>query len=189
MASKTVFISYTSRDSVANTLAQRIHEELAAQEVCSFYDLPGIQPGDSILEAINSALPQVDAVIMVVSESSASSRWMMAECLWAFDHEKRVIPVLAEPKVGVPVPFNTFKRLDLATDFDTEWPTLLDLLGATAPTAPAKGVTAPTEPATHPDGASIVQLRLGVMSTLWLDMLLCVRLSALTYQPVADLVL
>jgi formylglycine-generating enzyme required for sulfatase activity len=144
-----VFISYTAQDPTAGALARSIHERLAEHGIASFLDLARIAPGREIDAAIRESLPDVETLIMVVSASCAASRWMMAECMYAFEHETPIIPVLAEPGVAVPFPFNRLRRLDFAQRFDEEWPELLALLrgSGAAASQPRDAGPSPAPPA------------------------------------------
>lgn len=84
-----VFISY-SRNDVA--VAQRFAEALAAQGLSVWWD-DALRAGEAFDEAIEQALKQAKAVIVLWSKTSVASRWVRAEATMA-DRNKTLVPVM-----------------------------------------------------------------------------------------------
>lgn len=98
-----VFVSYSSSD---NSMAERIASGLRAVGHHVFYADWAIAPGDSIVEKINEGLAQNDNLVILLSQSSVSSRWVRRELdttvMKQLSGQKvRIIPILIE-KCDIP---------------------------------------------------------------------------------------
>jgi hypothetical protein len=102
-----IFLSYRREDSAA--WAGRLHDSLAARfgERNIFQDVVAVQPGEDFTDAIERALSQSEAALVVigprwltVTDSAGTRRldqpddFVRAELIAAVAHELRVIPVL-----------------------------------------------------------------------------------------------
>jgi hypothetical protein len=71
-----VFLSHSSAD---NILAKRICRELRDQAVSVWFDRIELKPGDSLTSKIPQGIGNADALLVLVTESSKSSRWVEKE--------------------------------------------------------------------------------------------------------------
>lgn len=93
-----VFISYSHQDrEYADLIAGRLRED--GHEV--WYDKWKLKVGDNLIEKINQGLKETDALIVIISKNSLSSKWVMHELsAIAFgelsSRSSRIIPVLVD---------------------------------------------------------------------------------------------
>ena len=71
-----VFVSHSSAD---KSFVDRLVADLAIREIPVWYDKFDIQIGDSVPGTINSALTTSKYFLIVLSKSSAGSRWVQEE--------------------------------------------------------------------------------------------------------------
>ena len=85
-----VFLSYASAD-------KAIAEQVAKRLKSSGIDLPMLsnagRPGDDFAEMLRKALQESDAVVVVLSDASVNSAFVMAELGAAMALNKRIIPI------------------------------------------------------------------------------------------------
>ena len=89
-----VFISHSWRD---KTIADKLSRHLSAM-VDVWLDIQNLRPGDSITPSIDSALAEMDLVIVLWSENAAESDGVAAEITTALRLKKNLIP---ESRYGV----------------------------------------------------------------------------------------
>src|SRR5262249_31782913 len=87
-----VFISY-SRDDAAS--ARRMAEAFEAQGLSVWWDV-ALRAGEAFDEAIEKALKEAKAVVVLWSKTSVVSRWVRAEATLA-DRNRTLVPVMIEP--------------------------------------------------------------------------------------------
>ena len=104
---KEVFISYARDDQV---LAARLAALLEADGWEVWWD-PRLYAGEAYDEEIQRHLQDADAVVVLWSTSSASSRWVKAEADVGMSRNV-LVPVLLED-VDVPLPFHRLQTADL----------------------------------------------------------------------------
>ena len=114
-----VFISYSQEDKkYASLIAERLRD--AGHEV--WYDAWALRLGDNLIEKINEGLKDTDALIVIVSEHSLRSKWVMHEfsalALGDLSSKKsRIIPVLID-KTSVPQYLARYVYVDLTSDLE-----------------------------------------------------------------------
>jgi hypothetical protein len=85
-----VFLSYASAD---KAIVERVAQKLRSSGI----DLPVLsdefRPGDDLAEALRKALQNSDAVVVVLSDASVNSAFVMAELGAAMALNKRIIPI------------------------------------------------------------------------------------------------
>lgn len=91
----TVFISYNHAD---RNFAEKLKNELQKHGIKVVIDVEDFQLGDSIEESIAKATRDTDYTILIVSEHSLQSPWIIQEFLRAYEHErvlqkKKFLPV------------------------------------------------------------------------------------------------
>jgi TolB-like protein len=86
-----VFISYSRSDAA---IARRFAEAFEAQGLSVWWD-DALRSGDIFDEAIEQALKQAKAVVVLWSKASVVSRWVRAEATLA-DRNKTLLPVMIE---------------------------------------------------------------------------------------------
>lgn len=91
-----VFISYSSKDREA---ADYIAEFLQKNSISVFIDYQRLVGGDNFVGRLGSEIDASDCVVFVLSSNSIASKWVQAEISWAFNQNKRIIPVALERDV------------------------------------------------------------------------------------------
>ncbi len=87
--SEHIFISYSHKDS---SIADRIANALNRAEIPIFIDKIALQPGDSLTSRIGQALEDAKALIVLISESSVSSKWVLNEITTVKEQGTLIIP-------------------------------------------------------------------------------------------------
>lgn len=80
------FISYSSHD---EALAKRLHADLQAAGVRCWYASHDLKPGAYIVRGIDEAIRLHDKVVLLLSESSIQSNWVLHEIITAQTREAR----------------------------------------------------------------------------------------------------
>lgn len=86
-----IFLSYSRRD---GAYANQLHKLLDRLQVHGFLDQADIAAGARFDEYIRDAIRDSDAVVVLLSENSVQSNWVMAEVGAAWTLDKRIIPVI-----------------------------------------------------------------------------------------------
>jgi len=94
--SKHVFISYSHIDS---NIADKIANALNRAEVPFFIDKIALQPGDSLTSKIGHGLEAAKALIVLISESSVSSKWVLNEIITVKEQGTQVVPFRCDTTV------------------------------------------------------------------------------------------
>ncbi|MFT3893481.1 MAG: toll/interleukin-1 receptor domain-containing protein [Anaerolineales bacterium] len=111
-----IFISYSRRD---DEMMRRVAFFLRDQGFKVWVDNEKLIPGTSAWEeAIESALKQAFAVVVILSPNSKSSEWVRREITYADQFEKRVFPVLVKgtEELSLPLRLVTRQYVDLRTN-------------------------------------------------------------------------
>jgi hypothetical protein len=87
-----IFISYARAD---KQFVRRLYSELQRFKVRGFMDETDLAAGADLSRKLRETVEHADAVVVVLSEEAAKSRWVMAEIGLAQSFNKAVIPVLA----------------------------------------------------------------------------------------------
>jgi hypothetical protein len=124
-----IFISYATGD---REIAERIAMGLKAFGHRSFYSDWEMQPGESLLSRIESALAQSDTLLVLLSARSVSSRWVRRELNAALmaqlsGHDVEVIPVIIDD-CEIPELLKDTFHVDLRFNFEDGLLTLLTAL-------------------------------------------------------------
>lgn len=90
-----VFLSHNSKD---KPLARAIYRYLSDSGLRVWIDEAELNAGDSLVEALATAIFRVDCVVAILSKASVSSNWVKKELAWAMNKEIngkriRVIPI------------------------------------------------------------------------------------------------
>lgn len=120
MMQKKVFLSYAHED---KEFAEEIAGELRKSGIDLWFDEWEIKGGDSLIKKIfKEGLSQCEVVLILVSCSSAKSRWVQEELDHAMvkriEGATRIIPLIKE-KCEIPEPLQILKWIDLSEDFGT----------------------------------------------------------------------
>ena len=113
-----IFISYASKDREA---ADFIAQQLGARGADIFIDYQRLIGGEDFVERLATEIESSDAIVFLLSEHSASSKWVRKEIQYADHNEKLVVPVALD-EVEVPRALfflTTAQRISL-TDWQTE---------------------------------------------------------------------
>jgi len=73
---------------------------------------PKIEVGEQYFHTINRVIQKVDAILVIWSEESIDSEWVMSEASVGMER-KNIIPILKDP-VTPPLPFNILQNADLS---------------------------------------------------------------------------
>ncbi|MEZ5938135.1 MAG: toll/interleukin-1 receptor domain-containing protein [Hyphomonadaceae bacterium] len=106
-----VFISYSRAD---QHKADVIRNQLEALGLTVFYDQASLEGGSDFQDRISSELSKSGLVAALFSPTSLESKWVRAECLVGFNAAK-LVPVLIQGPVSIPVPFNSIHCIDLTS--------------------------------------------------------------------------
>ncbi len=87
-----VFISYSRKD---GSYVNQLWSVLDKLEVDGFLDETDIATGGTWDKHIRDTIQKADAVVIVLSENSVHSNWVMAEAGMAWGLDKRIIPVIS----------------------------------------------------------------------------------------------
>ena len=90
---KKIFISYSRKDL---TFVKKLASDLEDAGYDVWYDLTDLEGGDRWADAIEDAIRESEAFIVVVSPRSVESEWVQKEFLFAGNLHKRIVPVLYE---------------------------------------------------------------------------------------------
>jgi hypothetical protein len=80
------FISYSSKN---QDFAERLHADLQAKGVRTWFDREHLKIGDKIRHGINEAIRVHDKLMLVLSENSIASDWVEGEVEAALERERR----------------------------------------------------------------------------------------------------
>lgn len=86
-----IFISYSRRD---GSYANKLYRALSHLHVGGFLDQVDIAAGASWDNAIREAIRDADAVVVLLSENSVQSNFVLAELGVAWNLDKPIIPVI-----------------------------------------------------------------------------------------------
>ena len=114
-----VFISYSSQD---RDFVQRLAEDLKKRDIPVWFDETELEPGDSIIGAIEAGIDKMEFLIVVLSPASVDSGWVTQEVRMALHKgisgkKVSVIPVLRQ-ECQIPGFLRDLKYLDMRSDRD-----------------------------------------------------------------------
>ena len=107
----TVFLSYSHQDRVA---AREFSQALRNAGLDVWLDEEQAVAGESIASAISEAISRSDVVVALLSTRSQESNWLSSEVAAAIAKSKKVIPVLLDRDVQVPLVLRDRLWLDLS---------------------------------------------------------------------------
>ncbi|NDJ74926.1 MAG: SUMF1/EgtB/PvdO family nonheme iron enzyme [Chloroflexi bacterium] len=117
-----LFISYSRTDS---EFVQRLVADLESTGVQTWVDFRDIPPSADWNDAIEAALEECDAMLLVLSQRSSESKNVLAEWNYFFDLDKRIyVVVLADARV--PFRLRIYQHIDFTQDYDAGLKRLLD---------------------------------------------------------------
>jgi hypothetical protein len=103
-----VFVSYSRKDSA---FATSLAKDLAANGVNVWIDQVNIPGGVAWEKAIEKALVSAPSVLVILSKASVDSENVLDEIAYAIQHNKKIIPVLAE-QCQVPMRLGRLHNID-----------------------------------------------------------------------------
>jgi len=127
-----VFLSYSHQDlKYADRISK--HLKIAGHEV--WQDKLNLKVGDNLIEKVSKGIKKAQAIIVIVSENSSKSKWVMHEisALALGDlssNNRRVIPVLVDSST-VPNYLSKFLYVDLTKGLDAGIYSLINALNET----------------------------------------------------------
>jgi hypothetical protein len=102
---RTIFVSYARSDrEFARSLVTALTERLP-QNIHFVLDVDAVSPGENLIAGTAKILSNVDAMIVIVTEASASSSWVRSEVAWALAEKGGnlpIFPVLKGPQDAIP---------------------------------------------------------------------------------------
>lgn len=124
-----VFISYSHSDA-ATEFARRLAADLNVHGINAWVDVVEIALGESWERSIRHALRHARAVIVLVSQSAAESRWIEIELREAILRRKKIIPVLIEgdPALIEPLRLDGTSTIDARSDYQQAVITLVEMV-------------------------------------------------------------
>ncbi len=120
-----IFLSYSRKDIDAMS---RVRDTLRAEGFTVWTDenlTPGTPQWD---RAIQNAIANASAVVVLLSPSSNASEWVANEVAYARTHNVRIFPILirGEERESVPINLIRVQRIDIRTRFLAHMQTLVD---------------------------------------------------------------
>jgi hypothetical protein len=93
-----VFLSYSHKD---RPFAERLASDLAKNDIIVWYDEWEMKPGDSLVRKVSEGIMSSGSMLVLLSESSASSRWVQKEfsialCDSLAKRDVKIVPILLE---------------------------------------------------------------------------------------------
>src|SRR5271168_758175 len=85
-----VFLSYARRDDI---FAQLLESRLREAHIRVWRDEYSLYPGEDWKEAIEKGISESDAVLVVLSDNSVASAYVIYEWAYAFGQDKDVLPI------------------------------------------------------------------------------------------------
>ena len=121
MKSKTLFISYSRKNKeIALDLAQRLQE----QGVAVWLDLLNLEPGTHWDIAIQNALEEANAVLVLLSQPAVASTYVLSEIDCALEQKKKIVPLLLE-ECRVPLLLRRVQYIDCSKSLEEGFLVLL----------------------------------------------------------------
>jgi hypothetical protein len=133
----TFFISYSRVDSA---FALQLVRDLKVRGVAVWMDQLDIPPGANWDEEIERALAQARVVLVILSQSSASSENVKNEISHALELKKQVVPIVLT-KGAVPLMITRLQREDFTGDYAEALNRLVMRLGGGGRTAALEAIT------------------------------------------------
>ncbi len=122
MKSKTLFISYSRKNKeIALELAQRLQE----QGVAVWLDLLNLEPGTHWDIAIQNALEEANAVLVLLSPPAVASTYVLSEIDCALEQKKKIVPLLLE-ECRVPLLLRRVQYIDCNQSLEEGFLVLLE---------------------------------------------------------------
>jgi hypothetical protein len=105
-----VFISYTRRD---RRFAEKLQRRLKASQIATWRDLAALRGGDKWRTAVENALREAFALVVVLSPRGVQSEYVTHEYSFAMGAGKPVIPVMWR-RARIPAPLADLQVINLA---------------------------------------------------------------------------
>jgi hypothetical protein len=142
-----VFISHSTLDRAI--VEERIIQPLTANGIATWYAKQDIRTAEEWERSILQGLKECDWFLVVMSRSSAESRWVRSEVHWACDErQQHIVPVLIED--CDPDKFHIMLRqiqsIDLRANTSSAVARLLEVWGVLPAKQSSPAVIAPTPP-------------------------------------------
>ena len=125
-----IFFTYSHED---KEFVDQLARQLAERKAWVWIDRWELNVGDSIVERVQAALQEANAVIIILSPSSVTSSWVQRELASVIyrevqDKKSLIVPVLIK-ECQIPAFLSDRLYADFRTDFDAGLRTLLEALG------------------------------------------------------------
>lgn len=141
MATNTIFISYSRKDSeYMTTFSQKLRDAGA-----NLWSDKQIVPGGLWDHSIETALKTCDIIIVLISKTSVNSNNVMDEVSYALEENKKVIPVVLE-QCELPFRLRRIQFIDLTQDYDKGMNLLKSTLNLTSKPTPVLSTKSALEP-------------------------------------------
>lgn len=133
LVSPQVFLSYATPDK--ERFIEELRLRLQERDVRVWVDYAEVRPGDNIMQRIfDDGIGQADAVIVVLSRHSGTSRWMRAEISaaftrWIVDGTRLVAVCLDQAPVPPALATLLYVEIDPAADWSAEFERIMWALG------------------------------------------------------------
>ena len=148
-----VFISYARADSTS--FVNRLEQDLKAQQFDPWVDRRKLEGGAAWLAAIQQAIDDCQAMVVVLSPAAVQSQYVHLEYHYAQEEGKLVIPVQAQA-AKTPMDLRLTHCLDFQASYEEGLSQLLQVLSRLMP--PAMSPTTPTGTTQPPTEEVPVQL-------------------------------
>lgn len=121
-----IFVSYARKD---QKFVKQLAADLVAAGVELWVDYRDIKPGDDWDEAVKAGLDLCDAMILVLTRTSAASKNVKVEWSYYLEQDKPIYPALFGP-CEIPFRLRLHQHVDFTSDRAGALDRLLDVLGA-----------------------------------------------------------
>ncbi len=113
-----VFLSYADSD---RELARELAQRLAGAGIRVWWDDAEISAGENWAEAIERALREADALVVLLSPDAVRSRWVRREVDYALGaprFARRIVPVQVKPTPNAPWFLRSLQAVRATRDLD-----------------------------------------------------------------------
>jgi hypothetical protein len=123
-----VFISYSRHDS---EMARRISRDLRNAGYNAWLDIEKLQSGSNWMETTRNGLDrsiETGGLVVLLSESSINSKFVMEEFLYVMQNGGRVYPCIVSPISRFPIMLESIQCIDLTRSYERGASQLLEAL-------------------------------------------------------------
>jgi hypothetical protein len=119
-----IFISYAREN---RSFADRLVRDLEANNISTWMDRSNLKGGQEWTPTIQDAIDACQTMLVVLSRSALTSRYVPPEYNYAYAHGKRIIPLIYQ-RVDLPFPLQGLHAIDFTSNYHERFAELVQLL-------------------------------------------------------------